>query len=366
MRWLANGLDLNRFQLTFACLSERGPDLAAELSRPPDIETLSWPMNRFRINPITDGMIILHLLRLLRRQKFDLIHAHGSKAGFLARISAFRSGIPVVYSPHGFAFDAGNVSPLMSFIYTQVEKLIANSLTTRIITVSEAEKRSALARGIGKPELFTTVHSGIALKDFDLPANRDTLRRLLDIPEEAPLVGSVGRLNEQKAPLDFVQLAARMKQSCPNVYFVWIGDGCLMDTAQRLARQLGVDSIIRFTGSRSDVIPLLRVMDCFLLTSRWEAFPIVVLEAMASGLPIVANRLPGVDEAVVDGFNGYLCPTGDLEAMQIATERIIEDRNLAAQLGLNGRNRILQFFTREKMIHKLECVYLQVCNGRVK
>jgi len=363
MRWLASGLDLDRFQLTFACLSEGGSALAAELSRPPDIETLSWPMNRFRINPATDALLILRLTRLVRSGRFDLVHAHGSKAGFLARASAAGSGVPVVYSPHGFAFDAGNVSRVARFIYTFVERLIANLLTARIITVSEAEKRSALARGVGKPELFTAVHSGIDLKQFDLSADRDVLRRMLDIPTDALLIGTVGRLNEQKAPLDFVRLAALLNRSGSDIYLVWIGDGDLMESARNLATQLGVESCIRFMGSRSDVISLLRGMDCFLLTSHWEAFPIVVLEAMASQLPVVATNLPGVDEAVVDGVTGYLCPVGDLEAMCAALEKIIGNKDHAAQLGRNGRNRIIQFFTRERMIQELESVYVQVSNA---
>jgi len=363
MRWLAGGLDLNRFQLTFACLSEGSSDLAAELARPPDIEALSWPMNRFRIDPATDAMVILRLFRLVRNQKFAVIHAHGSKAGFLARISASGSGIPVVYSPHGFAFDAGNVPPMAALTYAWVEKFTANRLTARIITVSDAEKRSALSRGVGRPDLFTTIHSGIELKQFDLSADRSTLRRMLGVPSDAFVVGTVGRLNAQKAPLDFVRLAALMNQSRSGIHFVWIGDGDLLESARNLAQQLGVETLIHFVGARSDVIPLLRVMDCFLLTSHWEAFPIVILEAMASQLPVVTSNLPGIAEVVVDGSSGYLCPVGDLDAMQAALEKIIGDRDHAAQLGLNGRNRIVQSFTQERMIQELEDVYLRVANS---
>lgn len=366
MRWLASGLDLNRFQLTFACLSEGGSELAAELSRPPDIETLSWPMNRFSIDPATDALIILHLFRLVRSRKFALIHAHGSKAGFLARISAAGSGIPVVYSPHGFAFNAGNVSRLVAFIYAWVEKLVANWLTARIITVSDAERRSALSRGVGKPELFTTIHSGIELKHFDRPVDRHALRRMLGIPFEASVIGTVGRFHAAKAPFDFVRLASLVNQSCSGIYFVWIGDGDLMEPAMNLARQLRVESRVHFMGARSDVIPLLRGMDCFLLTSHWEAFPIVILEAMASQLPVVASNLPGIDEIVIDGFNGYLCPVGDLESMRVALEKILGNQDHAVQLGLNGRNRIIQYFTREKMIQDLERVYVQVSHTRVQ
>jgi glycosyltransferase involved in cell wall biosynthesis len=301
----------------------------------------------------------------MRSQKFDLIHAHGSKAGFLARASAAGSGIPVVYSPHGFAFDARNVSRLVRSIYAQVERLLAYSLTARIITVSEAEKKSALARRVGKPELFTAVHSGIEVKPYDSPENRETLRRMLDVPRDAILIGTVGRMNEQKAPFDFVRLAASMKRSWPNLFFIWIGDGDLMDSTKSLAQQLGVESVLRFMGSRSDVASFLRVMDCFLLTSRWEAFPIVVLEAMAAQLPVVASNLPGVDEAVIDGHNGYLYLAGDLAAMQVAVENVIKEREIAAKFGMNGRKRILQSFTRERMIQELESVYVQICSTYV-
>jgi glycosyltransferase involved in cell wall biosynthesis len=360
MRWLAHGLDLNRFQLTFACLSEGGPELAAELSCPPNIETLSWPMNRFKIDPATDALVILRLFRLVRSQKFAVIHAHGSKAGFLARIAAAGSGIPVVYSPHGFAFDAGNVRSWVGLTYAWVESLLANWLTARIITVSDAERRSALSRKVGRPELFTTVHSGIEVEHFELPSDGLDLRRMLGIPSNAAVIGTVGRLNAQKAPLDFVRLAALLIRSGSEIHFVWIGDGDLMESARSLARQVGVESQVHFVGARADVIRLLRGMDCFLLTSHWEAFPIVILEAMASQLPIVASNLPGIDEAVVDGFNGYLCPVGDLEAMRAALEKIIADQDLAAQLGLNGMNRIIQFFTRQRMIQQLEKVYEEV------
>ncbi len=361
MRWLAGGLDLSRFHLTFACLSEGSAELAAQLARPPEIETLSWPMNRFKINPVTDMSVILRLFRLLRSRKFDLIHAHGSKAGFLARVAAAGSGVPVVYSPHGFAFDAGNVSALVGSLYALVEKIMAHWLTAQIITVSDAERKSALARGIGGPELFTTIHSGIDVKHFELVADRDSLHRILDVPTDAILIGTVGRLNEQKAPFDFVRLVALMQQSCESLFFVWIGDGQLKEQAIHLAQQLGVELSIRFVGARSDVAPLLRGLDCFLLTSHWEAFPIVILEAMAAQLPVVASNLPGVDEAVEDGFNGYLCPVGDLEAMRVAIEKIIGDRDFAAQLGTNGKTRLLQSFTRERMIGELERVYVQMC-----
>jgi glycosyltransferase involved in cell wall biosynthesis len=185
---------------------------------------------------------------------------------------------------------------------------------------------------------------------------------MLGIPSDAFVVGTVGRLNAQKAPFDFVRLAALMNQSHPGIHFVWIGDGDLLEPARNLARHLGVETLIHFMGARSDVIPLLRGMDCFLLTSHWEAFPIVILEAMASQLPVVASNLPGIAEVVADGCSGYLCPIGDLEAMRAALEKIIGDQDHAARLGQNGRNRIIQSFTRERMIQELENVYSQVAN----
>ena len=166
MRWLADGVDRSRFALTFVCLSDGAAALADELSAR-GWTALAWQMNRYKINPFTDAQVIWRLFKLIRREKFDLVHAHGSKGGFIARIAAIGSGVPVVYSPHNFSFHEG-VPRWQATIFAFVEKLAARFLTAKIMTVSNGEQTMARQFGVGKPELFTTVHSGVDLAAFEI------------------------------------------------------------------------------------------------------------------------------------------------------------------------------------------------------
>jgi glycosyltransferase involved in cell wall biosynthesis len=160
LRWLAQGLDLERFDLTFACLSEKSMELADELKSIKGVKAISWPMNRFKIDLFSDFLLMLKIVRLIRSGKFELIHAHGSKSGFLARIAAIGSGVPVIYSPHCFSFHIG-VNPLTANVLAALERFAARFLTARIITVADGEQTLAQRFRIGFPELFVTVHSGI-------------------------------------------------------------------------------------------------------------------------------------------------------------------------------------------------------------
>jgi glycosyltransferase involved in cell wall biosynthesis len=199
------------------------------------------------------------------------------------------------------------------------------------------------------------------LKDFNAIQEKDgPLRTALRIPSDAPLIGTIGRLNAQKAPLDFVRLAHLLFESMPNAHFVWIGDGDLKHAALALCKQLGLERVMHFAGTRTDVPVVLREFNCFVLTSHWEAFPLALLEAMAVALPVVATRLPGVEEAVEENVSGYLHPVGDLGAMRDSIRRIVSDPELAKSLGCSGRRRVEKSFTRRKMISEIEQIYLRI------
>jgi glycosyltransferase involved in cell wall biosynthesis len=356
MRWLADGLDRSRFALTFACLSEGAAALADELSQRAGVTAFGWQMNRYKINPFTDAQVILHLARLIRREHFDLIHAHGSKAGFIARVAAIGSRVPVVYSPHNFAFHAG-VPRWQAHIFAFVERLAARFLTAKIITVSNGEQAMARQFGVGKPDLFVTVHSGVDLSAFSRRVDRPEQKTALGVPREAQLVGVVGRLSEQKNPLDFVRLATRVHEKNPTVHFTWIGDGPLEESARELALELGVGNVLHFIGQREDVPADLQALDVFVMTSRWEAFSLALLEAMACGLPVVATRLPGIAEAVTEGESGFLLSVGDVDGMSAAVLSVLSDVDLAKRMGAGARRRVEQDFTRVQMMNRLMLVY---------
>ncbi len=173
-------------------------------------------------------------------------------------------------------------------------------------------------------------------------------------------MGSVGRLNPQKSPLDFVRLATHIYTRNPETHFLWVGDGELLGAAQALSRKLGVEGVLHFPGYRQDIPQILGLMDCFVSTARWESFPLAILEAMAARLPVVAPRAGGVAEMIVHGETGYLTPIGALDEMQRHVEAILASPALAKRLGEAARQRVERMFTVERMIARLSQVYLDV------
>lgn len=357
MRWLAEGFDHARYRLTFVCLSEGGPELAAELGRIPGVQAMSLAMNRYKLDPLSDARALGELRRIVHRVRPDLIHAHASKPGYLARLAA--GGTPVLYSPHCFSFHDG-AGRAKATLLAAAERLAARHLTTRIVTVCDGERDLALRWRVGRPELFRTVLTGIDPAPFAQPADRAALRRGLGVPEGAPLVGAVGRLITQKAPLDFVRAAANVHAARPDAHFVWVGDGPLMEAARAEAAALGVADAVHFVGPRRDVPALLQALDLFVLPSRWEGFALSVLEAMAAGLPVVATAVTGADEAVAAGESGLIVPPGDIDAMARAMREIITNPDRGRAFGAHGRERVAQRFTRERMIGQLGQLYDEI------
>lgn len=358
VRWLAAGLDPAQFELTVACLSENGAEFAAELKRRWGLNAFPLAMNRYKIDPLSDARLALRLRGLIRQGRYDLIHAHASKPGYLARLAAAGSHTPLIYSPHCFSFHAGT-GKLQARGLALLERLAARYLTTRIMTVANGEQTLAAQYGVGRPELFTTVYSGVEIGP-QLSSDCAAQKQALGVPPQATLVGSVGRLSAQKAPLDFVRLADHIHRQRPEVHFVWIGDGPLEAEGKTLAGGLGLSENLHWAGQRSDVNALLPALDCFVLTSRWEGFPIVLLEAMAAGAPAVASDIPGNNEAIRDGLDGRLAPPGDAPALAAAVLEILDHPARAQAYRENARRRVAQEFNRQAMLEGVARLYRQV------
>lgn len=358
IRWLVNGMDRSRFSFTVACLSENGKEFAAELSQVPGVQTFNLDMNRYRIDPFSDAKVFLRLAKSIRAGEYDLVHAHASKPGYLARVAAVGTGIPVLYSPHGFSFHAG-VSGYKAQIFAFLERLAA-PFTRLIITVSDGERELARRYRVGDDSLFKIVHTGIDARPYRVPVNVPEQKANLNVPVDAPIVGSVGRLSKQKSPIDFVRMAAIVHRYKPDVHFVWIGTGPLEPDVRDLTRELNLATVFHLPGQRQDVPTLLHIMDCLVMTSRWEGFPLVVLEALASDVPIVATDIAGTCEAIENGQNGWLAPVGDADAMAEYVLDILDNPDRAAAFRAHGRKRIDDKFTPARMLSAIESIYLDV------
>ena len=363
IRWLIYGIDREKFSFTVVCLSENGKEFAAELRQMAGVQAFHYEIDRYNVDLISDTRVGLQLMKLIRSQPFDLIHAHASKPGFLTRMAAIGTSVPVLYSPHCFAFHAG-ASQLTNLITSSLENF-ASYFTTRIITVAEGERKLARKYRVGRDDQFTVIHTGIDPMPYRQPVDKIHLKTALGIHPSSPVIGSVGRLSEQKSPLDFVRVAETVHESRPDAHFVWVGDGPLEEEVQKLSNSLQLDSVIHWLGHRNDVPQLLHIFDCFVLTSRWEGFPLVILESMASGVPVIATNIPGTSEAIQHEVNGLLAPVGDYETMARLVLDLLANSVKADSLRAASYTRIETEFTRDRMLSMIRDLYLEVAsNGK--
>lgn len=311
------------------------------------------------INPIKDCLGFLQLYHHIRNNRYQLVHTHSSKAGILGRWAAWLAGTPlIVHTVHGWGHH-DRQSPLVRQFYILLEKLTL-PITDKLITVSPRDIEKGLQVGIGKPDDYTVIRSGVELDRFGHPQKPpEQMRQSLNIPLDVPLVGTVARLSPQKAPLDFIQTCATIAQQNSDVWFVLVGDGPLRPDVEAKVVELGLADRLVLTGLRRDVPELMAMFDIFVLTSLWEGLPRVLPQAMATGLPIVATAVDGTAEAVIHGENGYLVPPNQPDELANYVLRLLCNSELAQQMGQAGRTQAVQFGAC-KMVHDIDILYRQL------
>lgn len=315
------------------------------------------------VNPVKDLLAIWRLARLMRQGKYTIVHTHSSKAGIVGRWAAKLAGVPViVHTVHGWGHHERQ-HPLIRAYYIWLEKLTL-PITDKLIVVSSLNIEKGLADGIGKPENYVVIRSGIELDRFGHPqVSREATRAAWGIPQDAVVIGSVTRLSPQKAPRDFVQAAAEVAQRYPQAYFMMVGDGPLRGEVEALAAQLGIADRLVLTGLRRDVPELMAAFDLFALSSLWEGLPRVLPQAMATSLPIVATACDGSAEAITEGVNGFLVPPGEPALLAERLCRLLEDPTLAKQMGAAGYARVAEFSDRG-MVDAIATLYTKLLKGK--
>jgi len=247
------------------------------------------------------------LTRVIRAERFDIIHTHSSKAGFLGRLAAKRAGVPVIHTPNGLYFieQVG----LRRRFYLWLERL-AGGWTTRLIAVSGGERVVMLRHKLAAPERICLIENGVDAARVRALAGAGNV----SLPGgSGPLVGGVGRMVPQKDPLTFVRAASIVSEAMPSARFVWCGDGELRPAVESLARGLNVP--LRVTGHLENVWAAMRGFDVFALPSLYEGLPFTLLEAMALGIPAVASDVVGTHDVLNDDSAGWRVPARDPGAL---------------------------------------------------
>ena len=350
------------------CVLLSGPSEGREGSllarmKNPGFKVVESPLFVREISPWKDLQAVRWLTDFLKKEKFDVIHTHSSKAGIIGRIAGRRAGVPlVVHTIHGLAFGPYD-SFLKNQLYIRAERYAAKRCD-RIYAVAQAMIDQCLAAKIGRPEQFKVVYSGMELERF-LNARPDpALRSQLGIPENVRVIGAVARLFPRKGYEDFFPVAAKVLQRCPGTFLLIMGDGPMRSEYEKTAEALGIRDRVVFAGlvSPDRIAEYIALTDAVAHFSLKEGLPRVAVQALAEAKPVVAYPLDGTPEVVLDGKSGYLTPVGDHEASAEALVRILGDETERKKLGEYGRELVRDKFAWRTMSDTLIADYQNFLN----
>lgn len=312
-----------------------------------------------RINPFSDLVAFWKLYRLIKKDRYHIVHTHSSKAGVLGRLAAWLAGTPIiVHTLHSLVFH--DYQPWIINRAWWAMKKICAPITDYFISVSEVIMEKAIAAGIAKSEKFRTIYSGMEL-DWFLNAKFDTdkVKREFDIPFDSPVVGKIARLFPLKGHDQLMDAAPEIVKRVPNVRFFLIGDGILLEHLQDRARKYGILDNFVFAGliDRERIPEMISAMDVVVHTSLREGLARVLPQSLAMGKPCVSFDIDGAREVVINDFTGYLVKAFDSKGVADGIARLIEDAELRKKFGENGKRHVDPRFRAEKMVADISEVY---------
>ena len=313
---------------------------------------------REQISPWHDLLACRELVRLMRRERFTVVHTHCSKAGLIGRVAARLAGAPVVvHTFHIFAVHEG-LSPARKRLYLLLDRAV-RSLADRYVAVAPSVAREAVEQRVAGPGQIVAVPSAVELDDIPTEPDPD-VRGELGLDPERPVVGTVGRIVAQKCPLDFVRMCALVHEKRPDVQFVMVGDATLEtkgleEETWREAQRLDVP--VLFTGFRADAPRVAACFDVYVVPSLYEGLGRAVTEAMASGRPVVATAVNGVPDLVEPGSTGLLAEPSDPAALARSVLWMLEHPAEAEAMGAQARARVRPSFAPALMCAALDDLY---------
>jgi glycosyltransferase involved in cell wall biosynthesis len=292
---------------------------------------------------------------MIQRLQPDLVHTWIFAANSYGRQAALSAGVKHVLAGERC------VDRWKSWHELAIDRYLARR-TDRIVTNSSGVTDFYAARGLPR-EKFVVIPNGITLPDFGQEhaesrnAERQRLFDQLQLPAASRLIGAVGRLWPQKRYKDLIWAADLLKVIRDDTYLLIVGEGPERDRLRRFRDDVGIQDRVRFLGHRSDVPSLLRQLDCFWLGSGYEGLSNSLMEAMATGVPVVATNIPGNRDLIEQGVSGILVPVGDRAAFARWTNTLLEERGLAERIGLAARQRMGADFSVERMVERYADLY---------
>jgi glycosyltransferase involved in cell wall biosynthesis len=333
-------LDPKKYKFFVCSLREKPNDLQNQILQYAEITNLKVK-NRF--NPI----VIYSLYKLFRLIEPDIIHTHLFQPRFYATAAhLFYRGSILITHKHN------NVTPGKHNVFLIVE-MLSILFNKKVIAISEAVKKTLKRYEFVPAKKIFVLHNGIEYQKFYKVADSKSKN------EGEIIIGTVCRLEHQKGIVYLLSALKIVLVQYPKVHLEIVGEGSLRQKLEDFSNKLGISNSVTFFGKFTDVIPFYRRMNIFVLPSIYEGFGIVLLEAMAAGIPVIATRVHGIKEVMVDGESGILVPPKNPDAIAEAIIKLIENPQLRNRLIENGFKRS-KFFDIGEHINKLDDFYTKL------
>jgi glycosyltransferase involved in cell wall biosynthesis len=321
--------------------------VAGELAEPLQVAGVPvWPLTSRLVKRRVSPAYASGIGNLLKERRFDLLHAHIYASAVAAAIATRGTGLPLVITEHTEAS--------WQTWWTRRVSRWAHRRARHTIAVSTPIQRRLIEKD-GVPSYRVSLIPNAVIPASDDPP--DLTGTLPDGWLEGPLVGVVARLQPEKGVADLLKAAVHVSKISPQVRFLVVGDGPLREELLALAKRIGVEERVRFLGHRTDAWALVGLMEVLVVPSVTEGSPLIVLEAMATGVPVVASAVGGIPDQIRHDKEGLLVPPGDTGALGEALLNLLRDPALARRLGEAGRRRATSEFAHPTMVRRIEDVY---------
>lgn len=344
---LASRIDKRRYRVFAACLREGGPYERK-------LRDIGVKVTNFDLKTLIDFRIIFKLVHYIKKHKIDIVETAVFPSDVYGRISARLANVPIIISTMHRAEDHKQEAIYRALFFVDTFTM---AFTTKIIAVSQAVKNYLISWHKMRADKIKVIYNGLDPRNYSCDVDKATLRSALGLAPEVPIVAVVGRLVKLKGIDYFLRAASAILVAGENVQFLVVGEGPLKGDLTKQAKILGIGRNVYFAGFREDIPEILSAIDILVVPSLWEGLPLVVLEGMLSGKPIVATRVGGIPEAVKDGKSGILVPPRDVDALRDSVLELLKNPEKRKELGERGKQRALQYFDIERMVRDYTGVY---------
>lgn len=338
-------INRDKFDVSVLCLRELGEFV-------PEIENMGIKVFFLPQKAGTDYFSFLKVAKILRHERINVIHTHNTQPFIDGTIGALLSGVKtIIHTDH-----ARNFPDKRRYM---IAEWLMSHFAHKVVGVSDHTSNNLVKYEHISQKKIATIVNGIDESKYDISVDKDKKRTELMIPQKGPVIGLGVRLSEQKGITYLLQAMPAVVKQFPDISLVIAGRGALENSLKEETRFLGIAEHVFFVGPRLDMPELLKLFDLYVLPSLWEGLPMVLLEAMAAGCPVVATDVGGVSKVIEDKQNGLLVAPRNPEQLAVAVIRLLADEQLRKEYTLKGLQKFKEKFSAEIMTKQYESIYLR-------